>query len=48
MSDNQPVQLSDTDFIKMISFKQRSTILSNWFIRFVKQKLETWPPVGTT
>lgn len=42
------LQNSDTDFIKMISFKQRSTILSNWFIRFVKQKLETWPPVGAT
>ena len=42
------LQISDTDFIKMISFKQRSQILSNWFIRFVKQKLEVWPPLITT
>jgi len=42
------LQISDTDFIKMITFKQRSQILSNWFIRFVKQKLEVWPPPITT
>lgn len=39
------LQISDTDFIKMISFKQRSSILSDWFVRFVKQKLEAWPPL---
>ena len=38
------LQISDTDYIKMISFKKRASILSNWFLRFVRQKLESWPP----
>jgi len=32
--------ISDTDFVKMISIKQRSKLLSNWFVRFVRQNLE--------
>lgn len=40
------LEISDTDFIKMISFKQRAAILGSWFQEFVRQKLETWPPVG--
>jgi DNA polymerase III delta prime subunit len=38
------LQITDTDFIKIIDFKQRSRLLSNWFDLFVRQKLETWPP----
>ena len=38
------LQITDTDFIKIIDFKQRSRLLSNWFELFVRQKLETWPP----
>ena len=34
------LEISDTDFIKNISVAQRSKLLSNWIIRFVKQKLE--------
>jgi len=38
------LQITDTDFIKIIEFKQRSQLLSNWFDLFVRQKLEAWPP----
>ena len=34
------LEISDTDFIKNVSTAQRSKLLSNWIIRFVKQKLE--------
>ena len=34
------LEISDTDFIKNVSIAQRSKLLSNWIIRFVKQKLE--------
>jgi len=36
------INITDTDFIKMISFKRRVNILSNWFIKFVREKLEAW------
>jgi len=35
------LKISDTDFVKMISMKQRSKLLSNWFLKFVRQNLET-------
>jgi len=38
------LQLTDTDFIKIIGFKQRAYLLSKWFQTFVRQKLEIWPP----
>ena len=34
------LQISDTDFVKMISIKQRSNLLSKWFLTFVRQNLE--------
>lgn len=37
------LQISDTDFIKVISVKQRSALLCDWFLRFVREKLEVWP-----
>jgi DNA polymerase III delta prime subunit len=39
------IQISDTDFIKIIKQKQRATLLANWFTKFVREKLEAWPPV---
>jgi len=36
------LNITDTDFIKMISFKQRANILSSWYINFVRKKLEAW------
>lgn len=38
------LQISDTDFVKMISTPERAALLSNWFQTFVREKLETWPP----
>jgi DNA polymerase III delta prime subunit len=38
------LHITDTDFVKMISIKQRSYLLSKWFQTFVKEKLEAWPP----
>lgn len=37
------LQISDTDFIKMLRMKQRAALLSDWFRRFVREKLETLP-----
>uniref|UniRef100_A0A6C0K5J6 AAA+ ATPase domain-containing protein n=1 Tax=viral metagenome TaxID=1070528 RepID=A0A6C0K5J6_9ZZZZ len=34
------LEISDTDFVKNISNSHRAKLLSNWVIRFVKQKLE--------
>ena len=42
------LQITDTDFIKMVGFKQRAQLLANWFETAVRQKLETWPPVSCT
>ena len=39
------LRITDTDFIKMIGNKERAYLLSKWFQTFVKEKLETWPPV---
>lgn len=39
------LRISDTDFIKMIGFKQRANLLANWYLVFVRQKLEQWPPL---
>lgn len=38
----QILQITDTDFIKLIAFKQRSILLSSWFKKFVREKLETF------
>jgi len=38
------LRISDTDFIKMIGFKQRASLLANWYKVFVREKLEQWPP----
>jgi hypothetical protein len=34
------LEISDTDFVKMIPMKQRSKLLSGWFVEFVRQNLE--------
>jgi len=34
------LEISDTDFVKMIPMKQRSKLLSGWFVKFVRQNLE--------
>jgi DNA polymerase III delta prime subunit len=41
-SSTHILNITDTDFIKMISFKQRANILSSWYINFVRKKLEAW------
>ena len=38
----QILQYTDTDFIKLIGFKQRAKLLANWFKLFVREKLEAW------
>ena len=38
------LRITDTDFIKVIRFKQRVQLLSSWFQRFVREKVEVWPP----
>jgi DNA polymerase III delta prime subunit len=38
----QILQITDTDFIKLIAFKQRSVLLSSWFKQFVREKLEAF------
>lgn len=38
------LRISDTDFVKTIPTKLRATLLCDWFIRFVREKLEAWPP----
>lgn len=42
------LKLSDTDLVKMIPRSKRAALLSSWFIRFVREKLEVWPPVKST
>ena len=42
----QMLQITDTDFIKVIGIKQRAHLIANWFRTFVRQKLESWPPQG--
>ena len=39
------LRISDTDFVKTIPTKLRATLLCDWFTRFVREKLEVWPPV---
>ena len=39
------VRISDTDFLKEITLKQRAHLLANWFSTQVRVKLEQWPPV---
>jgi DNA polymerase III delta prime subunit len=36
--------ISDTDLVKSIPLKQRAALLAGWFGRFVREKLEVWPP----
>lgn len=38
------LRISDTDFIKQCSPKVRSRLLSSWFEKHVRVKLEQWPP----
>ena len=38
------LRTSDTDFVKMITMKERAALLSHWFQTFVREKLEAWPP----
>jgi hypothetical protein len=40
------LRISDTDFVKMVPTPLRATLLCDWFTRFVRQKLEVWPPSG--
>ena len=40
------LSITDTDFIKMVGLKQRSYLISKWFKHFVREKLETFPPVS--
>lgn len=39
------LRISDTDFIKVIPIKLRATLLCDWYTRFVREKLEVWPPI---
>lgn len=39
------LRISDTDFVKMVSTPERAALLSSWFQTFVREKLETWPPL---
>lgn len=39
------LRISDTDFVKTIPGRLRATLLCDWFTRFVREKLEVWPPV---
>lgn len=39
------LRISDTDFVKTIPGKLRAALLCDWFTRFVREKLEVWPPV---
>jgi SpoVK/Ycf46/Vps4 family AAA+-type ATPase len=38
----QMLRITDTDFIKLVPFKKRAHLLSDWFKRFVREKLEAW------
>jgi hypothetical protein len=40
------LRISDTDLIKMIPRTTRAGLLTGWFTRFVREKLEVWPPPG--
>lgn len=40
------LRISDTDFVKTIPSKLRATLLCDWFTRFVREKLEAWPPAN--
>ena len=40
------LRISDTDFMKVIPIKLRATLLCDWYTRFVREKLEVWPPLG--
>ena len=40
------LQITDTDFIKQCGPKIRSGLLSDWFEKHIRVKLEEWPPVG--
>jgi hypothetical protein len=37
-------RITDTDFVKMIGLRERTNLLTQWFKRFVREKLEAWPP----
>lgn len=39
------LRISDTDFIKQCGAKVRARLLSSWFDKHVRVKLEQWPPL---
>lgn len=42
----QMLEISDTDFLKQCAPKMRAQLLSSWFQRHVRAKLDQWPPVS--
>ena len=44
---NNMLRISDTDFIKQCGPKLRAQLLSSWFERHVRAKLEQFPPIAT-
>ena len=44
---HEMLRISDTDFIKQCNPKIRSRLLSSWFEKHVRVKLEQWPPTET-
>lgn len=38
------LRMSSTDFVKSVGTKQRATLLADWTTRFLREKLEVWPP----
>jgi hypothetical protein len=42
------LRISDTDFIKQCGPKLRAELLSSWFNKHVRAKLEAWPPILAT
>jgi hypothetical protein len=45
---NNMLRISDTDFIKQCGPKLRAQLLSSWFERHVRIKLEQFPPLTTS
>jgi len=42
------LKISDTDLVKMIPRATRAALLTGWFTRFVREKLEVWPLPAST
>jgi DNA polymerase III delta prime subunit len=41
----QMLRISDTDLIRQIKPKMRANLLSSWFDKHIRIKLEQWPPI---